>query len=55
MPLNKETKPDQTKHIDNWKAEALDEISPEVWKSRKMDNSFLRLCNAVYKQNITVK
>ena len=34
------------------KATGLDEIPPEVWKTRKFDNILLRYCNAVYNQNI---
>ena len=37
--------------IKNRKAVGLDEISPEVWKTRKFDNLLLRYCNAVYNQN----
>ena len=28
-----------------------DEVHPEVWKIRKVDDKFLQLCNAVHKQN----
>ena len=38
----------------NRKAIGLDEISPEVWKTRKFDD-ILRLHNAVYKQNTIEK
>ena len=37
--------------IKNWKAAGLDEIPPEVWKTRQFDNILLRDCNAVYNQN----
>ena len=34
------------------KAAGLDEIQPEVWKTRKFDDLRLRYYNAVYNQNI---
>ena len=34
--------------IKNRKAAALDEIHPEVWKTRQFDDILLRHCNAVY-------
>ena len=37
--------------IKNRKAEGLDEILPEVWKTRQFDTILLRHCNAVYNQN----
>ena len=33
------------------KAAGLDEIPPEVWKTRKFDDILFRYCNAVYNQN----
>ena len=33
------------------KAAGLDELPPEVWKTRKFDNILLQHCNAVYNQN----
>ena len=39
--------------IKNRKAEGLDEIPPEVWKTRQFDDILLRHCNAVYNQNPT--
>ena len=33
------------------KAADFDEITPEVWKIRKVEDVLLQLCNAVYKQN----
>ena len=33
------------------KAPGLDEIPPEVWKTRKFDDILLRHCNAVYNKN----
>ena len=35
----------------NWKAAGLDEIPPEVWKTRQFDDILLRHCNVVYNQN----
>ena len=37
--------------IKNRKAAGLDEIPPEVWKTRQFDNKLLRHGNAVYNQN----
>ena len=37
--------------IKNWKAAGLDEIPPEVWKTRQFDDIMLQHCNAVYNQN----
>ena len=37
--------------IKNRKAAGLDEILPEVWKTRQFDDILLRYCNAVYNQN----
>ena len=37
--------------IKNRKAAGLDEIPPEVWKTRQFDDIPLRHCNAVYNQN----
>ena len=37
--------------IKNWKAAELNEIPPEVWKTREFDDILLRHCNAVYNQN----
>ena len=34
----------------NRKALGLNEIPPEIWKTRKFDNVILWLCNAVYKK-----
>ena len=39
------------KKIKNRKAAGLDEIPPEVWKTRQFDDILLRQCNAVYSQN----
>ena len=35
----------------NSKAAGLEEIPPEVWKTREIDDILLRHCNAVYNQN----
>ena len=37
--------------IKNMKAAGLDEIPPEVWKTKQFDDILLRHCNAVYDQN----
>ena len=37
--------------IENRKATGLDEIFPEVWKTRQFDDILLRHCNVVYNQN----
>ena len=37
--------------IKNKKAAGLDEIPPEVWKTRQFDDILLRHCNTVYYQN----
>ena len=39
------------KKIKTRKSAGLQEILPEVWKTREFDNILLRLCNIVYKQN----
>ena len=38
-------------NIKNRKAVGIDEIPPEVWKTRLFDDILLRYCNAVYNQN----
>ena len=38
--------------IKNRKSAVLDEIPPEVRKTKELDDIQLRLCNAVYNQNI---
>ena len=38
--------------INNRKAASLDEIPPEVWKTRKFNDIVLRYCNTIYNQNI---
>ena len=37
--------------IENRKAAGLDEIPPELWKTRGFDDILLRHCNSVYNQN----
>ena len=37
--------------IKNKKTAGLDEIPPEVWKTRQFDNILLQHCNAIYNQN----
>ena len=39
------------RNIKNRKAAGIDEIPPEVWKSRKFDDILLRHCNAVCNEN----
>ena len=39
------------KNIKNSKSAGLDEIPPEVWKTRQFDDILLQRCNAVYNQN----
>ena len=50
-PFTKEELDSVLKKIKNRKAAGLDEIIPEVWKTRQFDNILLRQCNAVYSQN----
>ena len=37
--------------IKNRKAAGLDEIHPEVWKTREFDDILLNYCNAIFNQN----
>ena len=37
--------------IKNRKAAGLDEIPPEVWKTRQFNNILLQYCNTVYNRN----
>ena len=39
------------KTIKTRKVAGLDEIPPEIWKTKKFDDILLWLCNTVYKQN----
>ena len=50
-PFNLEELDSVLKKNKNRKAEGLDEIPPEVWKTRQFDDILLRHCNAVYDQN----
>ena len=37
--------------LKNRKTAGLDEIPPEIWKTRQFDDTLLQYCNAVYNQN----
>ena len=50
-PFTQEELDSVLRKIKNRKAARLDEIPPEVWKTRQFDNILLRHCNAVYNQN----
>ena len=50
-PFTKEELDSVLRKIRNRKAAGLDEILPEVWKTRQFDDILLRQCNAVYNQN----
>ena len=50
-PFTKEELDMVLRRIKNRKAAGLDEIPPEVWKTRQFDDILLRQCNAVYSQN----
>ena len=50
-PFTKEELDSVLKKTKNRKAAGLDEIPPEVWKTRLFDDILLRQCNAVYSQN----
>ena len=50
-PFAKEELDSVLKKIKNRKAAVLDEIPPEVWKTRQFDDILLMQCNAVYSQN----
>ena len=50
-PFTKEELDSVLKKIKNRKAAGLDEIPPEVWKTRQFDDILLRQCNTVYSQN----
>ena len=51
VPFTREELDSVLKKIKNQKAAGLDEIPPEVWKTRQFDDILLRHCNAVYNQN----
>ena len=50
-PFTQEELDSVLRNIKNRKAAGLDEIPPEVWKTRELDDILLRHCNAVYFQN----
>ena len=50
-PFTQEELDSVLRKIKNRKAAELDEIPPEVWKTRQFDDILLRYCNAVYNQN----
>ena len=50
-PFTQEEPDSILRKIKNRKAAGLDEIPPEVWKTRQFDDILLRHCNAVYDQN----
>ena len=50
-PFTQEELDSVLRKIKNKKAAGLDEIPPEVWKTRQFDDIVLRHCNAVYNQN----
>ena len=50
-PFTQEELDSVLRKIKNRKAAGLDEIPPEVWKTRQFDVILLRECNAVYNQN----
>ena len=50
-PFNQEELDLVLRKIKNGKAAGLDEIPPEVWKTRQFDDILPRHCNAVYDQN----
>ena len=51
-PFTQEELNSVLKKIKNRKAAELDEIPPEVWKTKHFDDILLRHCNAVYNQNL---
>ena len=50
-PFTQEELDSVLRKIKNRKAAGLDEIPPELWKTRQFDDMLLRHCNAVYNQN----
>ena len=50
-PFTQEELDSVLRKIKNRKAAGLDEIPPEVWKTRQFDDILRRHCNAVYNQN----
>ena len=51
VPFTQEEFDSVLRKIKNRKAAGLDEILPEVWRTRQFDDTLLRHCNAVYHQN----
>ena len=51
-PFTQEELDSVLRKIENKKAAGLDDIPPEVWKTRQFDDILLRQCHAVYNQNI---
>ena len=54
-PVTQEELDSVLRKIKNRKAAGLDEIPPEVWKTRQFDDILPRHCNAVYNQNLIVR
>ena len=52
-PFTQEELDSVLRKIKNRKAAGLDEIPPEVWKTKQFDDILLRHCNAVNNQNPT--
>ena len=50
-PFTQEVLDSVLRKIKNRKAAGLDEIPPEVWKTRQFDDLLLQHCNTVYNQN----
>ena len=50
-PFTQEELDSVLRKIKNRKAAGLDEIPPEVWKTRQFDDILLRHCNAICNQN----
>ena len=50
-PFTQEELDSVLRKIKNRKAAGLNEIPPEVWKTKQFDNILLRHCNEVYNQN----
>ena len=50
-PFTQEEPNSVLRKIKNRKVVGIDEIPPEVWKTRQFNNILLRHCNAVYNQN----
>ena len=51
-PFTQEELDSVLRKIKNRKAAGLDEIPPEVWKTRQFDDILLQHCNAAYNQNL---